>query len=129
MLDFFCYAAPLEQAEVDTASGLRTTTDVARKELDSLLDAGCGACASLQIAEASHLFATGLSEKLQLVPGLVADWKQSAARGGARTALTLAKAHYPELSLDLVTSGMPESDDDGMPVDEVAIRQSVLGYD
>jgi hypothetical protein len=61
------------------------------------------------------------------VPGLVADWKQSAARGGARTALTLAKAHYPELRLDLVTSGIPESDDDGTPVDEDAIRQSVLG--
>jgi hypothetical protein len=46
-----------------------------------------------------------------------------------RTALTLAKAHYPELSLDLVTSGIPESDDDRTPVDEAAIRQSVLGYD
>jgi hypothetical protein len=63
------------------------------------------------------------------VPGLVADWKQSAARGGARTALTLAKAHYPELSLDLVTSGMPESDNDGTLVDEAVIRQSLLGYD
>jgi hypothetical protein len=41
----------------------------------------------------------------------------------------LAKAHYPELSLDLVTSGIPESDDDEPPVDKAAIRQSVLGYD
>jgi hypothetical protein len=41
----------------------------------------------------------------------------------------LAKAHYPELNLDLVTSGIPESDNDGTPVDEAAIRQSVLGYD
>jgi hypothetical protein len=39
----------------------------------------------------------------------------------------LAKAHYPELRLDLVTSGIPKSDDDGTPVDEDAIRQSVLG--
>jgi hypothetical protein len=60
---------------------------------------------------------------------MVADWKKSAARGGARTALTLAKAHYPKLSLDLVTSGIPESNGNGTPVDEVAIRQSVLGYD
>jgi hypothetical protein len=59
----------------------------------------------------------------------VADWKQSAARGGARTALTLAKAHYPKLDLDLVTSSIPESSDDEMPVDKTAIRQSVLGYD
>jgi hypothetical protein len=128
-LTLFRYAAPLEQAEVDTASGLRSTTDVVRKELDSLLGMGRGACVSLQIAEASHLSATGLSKKLQLVPGLVADWKQSAARGGARTALMLAKAHYPELSLDLVTLGLPEIDDDGMLANNAAIRQSVLGYD
>jgi hypothetical protein len=41
----------------------------------------------------------------------------------------LAKAHYPELGLDLITSGIPESGEDGAPVDEAAIRQSVLGYD
>jgi hypothetical protein len=41
----------------------------------------------------------------------------------------LAKAHYPELDLDLITSGIPESGEDGAPVDEAAIRQSVLGYD
>jgi hypothetical protein len=41
----------------------------------------------------------------------------------------LAKAHYPELYLDLITSGIPESGEDGAPVDEAAIRQSVLGYD
>jgi hypothetical protein len=78
-----------------------------KKELDSLLGAGRGACANLQIIGASHLSARGLTKKLQLVPGLVADWKQSAARGGARTALMLAKAHYPELDLDLVSSGIP----------------------
>jgi hypothetical protein len=59
----------------------------------------------------------------------VADWKQFSAQGGARTALTLAKAHYPELDLDLITSGILESSEDGAPVDEAAIRQSVLGYD
>jgi hypothetical protein len=41
----------------------------------------------------------------------------------------LAKAHYPELDLDLITSGISESSEDGTPVDEAAIRQSVLGYD
>jgi hypothetical protein len=41
----------------------------------------------------------------------------------------LAKAHYPELDLDLITSGIPESGEDGAPMDEAAIRQSVLGYD
>jgi hypothetical protein len=87
---------------------LRTATDAVKKELDNLFDAGRGACVSMHIARSSTLSTIGLTEKLKLVPGLVADWKKSAARGGARTALTLAKAHYPELSLDLVTSGIPE---------------------
>jgi hypothetical protein len=33
------------------------------------------------------------------------------------------------MDLDLITSGIPESGEDGAPVDEAAIRQSVLGYD
>jgi hypothetical protein len=108
---------------------LRIATDAATKELDGLLNVGRQACGSLQIASSASLFAIGLTKKLLLVLGLVADWKQSSARGGARTTLTLAKAHYPELDLDLVTSGIPESGEDRAPVDEAAIRQSVLGYD
>jgi hypothetical protein len=104
-------------------------TDAAKKELDGLLNARRQACGSLQMAGSTSLSAIGLTKKLLLVPGLVADWKQSSARGGARTALTLARAHYPELDLDLITSGIPESGEDGAPVDEAAIRQSVLGYD
>jgi hypothetical protein len=41
----------------------------------------------------------------------------------------LAKAHYPELDLDLFTPSIPESGEDGAPVNEATIRQSVLGYD
>jgi hypothetical protein len=41
----------------------------------------------------------------------------------------LAKAHYPKLDLDLITSGIPESGEDRTPVNEAAIRQSMLGYD
>jgi hypothetical protein len=104
-------------------------TNAAKKELDGLLNARRQACGSLQIAGSASLSAIGLTKKLLLVPGLVADWKQSSTRGGARTTLTLAKAHYPELDLDLVTFGIPESGEDGAPVDEAAIRQSLLGYD
>jgi hypothetical protein len=104
-------------------------TDAAKKELDGLLNAGHQACRSLQIVGSASLSTIGLTKKLLLMPGLVVDWKQSSAQGGARTALTLAKAHYPELDLDLITSGIPESGEDGAPVDEAAIRQSVLGYD
>jgi hypothetical protein len=106
---------------VDSAIGLRIATDAAKKELDGLLNAGRQACRSPQIACSAGLSAIGLTKKLLLVHGLVADWNQSSARGGARTALTLAKAHYPELDLDLVTSGIPESGENGAPVDEAAI--------
>jgi hypothetical protein len=34
----------------------------------------------------------------------------------------LAKAHYPKLDLDLITSGILESGEDRVPVDEAAIR-------
>jgi hypothetical protein len=104
-------------------------TDAAKKELDGLLNAGRQACGSLQIAGSTGLSAIGLTKKLLLMPGLVADWKQSSARGVARTALTLAKAYYPELDLDLITSGILESGEDGTPIDEATIWQSVLGYD
>jgi hypothetical protein len=72
---YFRYAATLEQEEVDSTTGLRIATDAAKKELDGLLNAGCGACGSLQIAGASTVSAIGLTKKLLLVPGLVADWK------------------------------------------------------
>jgi hypothetical protein len=87
-------------------------TNTAKNELDGLVNAGRQACRSLQIACSASLSAIGLTKKLLLMPGLVADWKQSSTRGGARTALTLAKAHYPELDLDLITSGIPESGED-----------------
>jgi hypothetical protein len=109
--------------------GLRLATDAVKEELDGLLNAGHQECGSLQIAGSSDLTAIGLTKKLLLVPGLVVDWKLSSARGGARTALTLVKAHYPELDLDLITFGIPESSEDRAPVDKATIRQSVLGYD
>jgi hypothetical protein len=95
MLSCFRYTVTLEQGEVDSTTGLRIATDAAKKELDGLLNTGRQACGSLQIAGSSDLTAIGLTKKLLLMPGLVADWKQSSARGGSGTALTLAKAHYP----------------------------------
>jgi hypothetical protein len=63
----------LGQSEVDIAEGLRMATDAARKELDGLLSAGRQACGSLQITGSSNLSAIALTQKLLLVPGLVAD--------------------------------------------------------
>jgi hypothetical protein len=48
-------------------------TNAARKELDGLPNAGRQTCGSLQIAGSSGLSAIGLTKKLLLVPGLVAD--------------------------------------------------------
>jgi hypothetical protein len=48
-------------------------TTEAKKELDGLLNAGCQACGSLQIAGSSNLSAIALTQKLLLVPGLMAD--------------------------------------------------------
>jgi hypothetical protein len=73
MLDYFHYASTLEQEVVDSATGLRITTDAAKKELDGLLNPGRGACGSLQIAGASTLSAIRLTKKLLLVPRLVVD--------------------------------------------------------
>jgi hypothetical protein len=64
----------LEQGEVDSAIDLCIATDAAKKELDGLLNMGHGACGSLQLAGASTLSDIGLTKKLLLVHGLVADW-------------------------------------------------------
>jgi hypothetical protein len=69
----FRHAASLGQSEMDTAEGLRMAIDAARKELDGLLSAGRQACGSLQIAGSSNLSVIALTQKLLLVPGLVAD--------------------------------------------------------
>jgi hypothetical protein len=62
---------------VDSTTGLHIATDATKKELDGLLNAGRQACGSLQIVRSSNLTAIGLTKKLLLMPGLVADWKQS----------------------------------------------------
>jgi hypothetical protein len=48
-------------------------TDAAKKELDGLLNARSQPCGSLQIAGSASLSAIGLTKKLLLMPGLVAD--------------------------------------------------------
>jgi hypothetical protein len=95
---------------------MRIAIDAANKKLFSF------------ISKAAELPVINIGTKLELVLDLVKDWKMSAARGGARTALTLAKAHNPKLNLDIITSGFPEVNEDGTPVNEVVIRLSVLGY-
>ncbi|XP_051209519.1 uncharacterized protein [Lolium perenne] len=68
-----------------------------------------------------------LARKMEFVPGLIEDWKKSSARGAARMALTLMKDHMPGADVDYVTSGIP-NEVDGVPVDEKAAKQTVLGF-
>lgn len=41
------------------------------------------------------------------VPAVAEWWSRSSARQGASLALALAKAHHPDLNLDVVSSGFP----------------------
>jgi hypothetical protein len=70
----------------------------------------------VKIVRAVELSAVEVGTKMVLVLKLVEYWKMSSARGGARAALSLAKAHYPELDLDIITSEFPKQNKDGMPV-------------
>jgi hypothetical protein len=89
-------------------------TDAAKKELDGLLNAGHQACGSLQIVSSASLFAIGLTKKLLLVPGLVADWKQSSARvmthkyRGCIIVLSINKSVEPNEEHKVLISGFDQ---------------------
>ena len=53
---------------------------------------------------------------------------KSAARGGAKTALGLFMAHYPEAEIEAVTEGMPSTYEDGSEVEPAVVLDSVAGY-
>src|SRR3954465_15195180 len=69
------------------------------------------------------------SDILRRAPERVASWKASCARAGARMALSMVKAHYEDADIDMVTSGIPDVDDDGKEIDHEAILSSLAGYD
>ena len=49
---------------------------------------------------------SALVEKLEHAAGLVLDWKESCARGGATLALALLHGHHEEADLHTITAGM-----------------------
>ena len=53
---------------------------------------------------------------------------KSAAWGGAKTALGLFMAHYPEVEIGVVTEGMSSTYEDGNEVQPSAVLNSVAGY-
>ena len=44
-------------------------------------------------------------------------------------ALSMVKAHYKGADIDTVTSGIPDSDDDGKEINHEAILSSLAGYE
>ena len=42
--------------------------------------------------------------------------------------LAMVKAHYENADIDMVTSGLPDIDDDGQKIDHKAIWSSLTGY-
>ena len=53
---------------------------------------------------------------------------KSAARGGAKTALGLFMAHYPEAEIEVVTERMPSTYEDDSEVEPAIVLDSVAGY-
>src|SRR4051812_2801477 len=62
-------------------------------------------------------------------PERILSWKASCTRAGARMALSMVKAHYEDADINVVTSGLPNVDDDGQKIDHKAIWSSLARYD
>ena len=69
-----------------------------------------------------------LAEKMWLASGSVDDWCRSAARGSARLAMTLMKAHYGDfVNFKEMTGTIPDEDEEGNKISEC--HRATYGYD
>src|SRR3954466_14451453 len=69
------------------------------------------------------------SKILHRAPERVASWRASCAWVGARMVLSMVKAHYEDADIDMVTSGIPDVDDDGKEINHESILSSLVDYD
>ena len=69
------------------------------------------------------------SEILRRAPERITSWKASCARAGARMALSMVNAHYKDVDTDTVTSGIPNTDDNGKAINHKSILSLLAGYD
>jgi len=53
---------------------------------------------------------------------------RSSARGGAKKALALTKAWYPDADIHQLTEFMPTEDEDGQAIDQMQLQAAVRGY-
>jgi hypothetical protein len=71
-----------------------------------------------------------IAEKMKLATGSIDDWCRSAARGSARLAMTLMKAHYGDyVNFKEMTGTIPDEDEEGNKIDENECRHAAYGYD
>lgn len=71
---------------------------------------------------------TELPEILETMAEKYEDRLRSAARRGAKTALGMVKAHYPEADIRTVSKYMPKYNEDGSELDQKAVLSSVSGF-
>ena len=84
----------------------------------------------LKFRDADTMFPEGVVEKMSLAPGSVDDWCRSAARGSARLAMTLMKAHYGDfVNFKEMTGIIPDEDEEGNKISEDECRRAAYGYD
>ena len=68
-------------------------------------------CQYLGLKGSKDCSATKLAQKMNLAPTLIRDKQGSSAHGAAHISLAVCLAQYPDMDLDLVTSGLPEGCD------------------
>src|SRR4051812_44489598 len=72
---------------------------------------------------------TKFSEIMRRAPERISRWKASCARDGARMALSMVKPHYKNVDIDMMTSCIPDVDDEGQKIDHEAILALLAGFD
>ena len=65
-----------------------------------------------------------------LAPGAINDWCRSAARGSARLAMTLMKAHYGDfVDFKEMSGAIPDEDENCNKINEDECCRAAYGYD
>ena len=84
----------------------------------------------LRYRDADTMSPEAIAEKMKLATGSIDDWCRSAARGSARLAMTLMKAHYGDyVNFKEMTDTIPDEDEEGNKIDEKECRHAAYGYD
>ena len=129
ILSFALFAVPLNLGDGDHSDPRLARILKAGEYLQSLHASGKACVRKLfpGSIEAVEDF-TALPEILETMASKYEDRLRSAARGGAKTALGMVKAHYPEADIRMVSKYMPKYNEDGSELDQKAVLSSVSGF-